>query len=1051
MTVSRIVSSVILIMIVHVASAQYDFGNKKFEKLYYKLEEYYEDYDYEGIVDSEQDILGYVEPKSDTLTATIYGFLGEAYYMGFADRRTGLDYYQKELELREKIQSGEDYGRKDLLFNIAGIQDELGEFEASENIYAELIESDRKEYGEKSEEYLNTILSYAKHLVSLQEYNKAKDLFRKHLRSIKKDNELYTFFAHDLGMVYFDQGVYSRAERHLSDASDALEDQGLYASTENVAVLSSYSRLFKQLGKYPEAEEVLREAIDILDQLGGSNEDFYALTYNEIATLYKGLGNFDQAKDYYERVLALDEELYGTEDPTYAVSHSNLASVYIDLEEYAKAEEIYLQTIKTFEEFYGEESADYANNLAQLAFIYRKTGRFDEAISSQQRVVTIIDNLFGDDHPLYAHDVSNFGDIYARINRYSDAEREYMKALNIRKDALGKNHPRYGESTKKMAILKWAQKEYEASENYFKETFDNYFQQIEAYFPILSEEEKAKFYTTKLRPAFEQFNSLAFEGSRESKHLNGVMYDYQLATKGLIMYATNKVRQAIMNSGDSVLINKYTTWIGYKEQLSKLYSTLELEPEERNMLIDSLSSLANDVEKELSSSSKAFANTFTSEKITWKDIQAKLKPGEAAVEIIRYRNFVPDSAGYFNGEVYYAALIVRHDTEDYPDMVLLRSGNDLENRFISYYRNAIKFNIEDQYSYNFFWRPIANRLNDISKVYFSPDGVFNQLSVYTLKNPRTGDYSIDERAIQVMTNTKDLIAYANNQDSSPGDRKAFLFGYPNYNKGRYEQQLQGSSEGGEVRGKSRGARGSRSGGGSNTRGTRGGISRGLRGNLQRYIDDNSLLALLPGTKREVELIQDLYTNNQSEPITYLENQAIETNLKKVDNPHTLHIATHGFFLENDDNVEEGDDYVQNPLLRSGLIFAGANSFLSSGDFLEDEDAGQDGILTAFEAMNMNLDDTELVVMSACETGLGEVTNGEGVYGLQRSFQIAGAKSIIMSLWTVDDDATQELMTNFYSEWLKSGDKPSAFIAAQQKLREKYEQPYYWGAFVMVGQ
>jgi CHAT domain-containing protein len=183
--------------------------------------------------------------------------------------------------------------------------------------------------------------------------------------------------------------------------------------------------------------------------------------------------------------------------------------------------------------------------------------------------------------------------------------------------------------------------------------------------------------------------------------------------------------------------------------------------------------------------------------------------------------------------------------------------------------------------------------------------------------------------------------------------------------------------------------------------------------------------------------------------------ALEDRLKELKSPRLLHIATHGFFRT--EGSKEG-----NPLLNSGLLLSGANRSLNG----EKSDDIDDGILTAYEAMNLNLDNTDLVVLSACETGLGEIKNGEGVYGLQRAFKVAGAQSLIMSLWKVDDDATQELMVSFYKHWIGSASeqpnkggkgltpvlsKRAAFLKAQKELKAKYPNPYYWGAFVMVGE
>jgi CHAT domain-containing protein len=207
------------------------------------------------------------------------------------------------------------------------------------------------------------------------------------------------------------------------------------------------------------------------------------------------------------------------------------------------------------------------------------------------------------------------------------------------------------------------------------------------------------------------------------------------------------------------------------------------------------------------------------------------------------------------------------------------------------------------------------------------------------------------------------------------------------------------------------------------------------------------ITVLPGTQVEINQIKAMTPN----PEIFMEDLATEKVLKQIISPMILHIATHGYFLEEEEGIHstgESKLYFPSPLLKAGLILAGAENFLQSGVPVNDE--GDDGILTAYEAMNLKLDDTELVVLSACETGLGVVKNGEGVYGLQRAFKMAGARNLIMSLWNVDDAATQELMSTFYAERLNTNDPHIAFRIAQQKIKQKYPHPFYWGAFVLVG-
>jgi CHAT domain-containing protein len=187
---------------------------------------------------------------------------------------------------------------------------------------------------------------------------------------------------------------------------------------------------------------------------------------------------------------------------------------------------------------------------------------------------------------------------------------------------------------------------------------------------------------------------------------------------------------------------------------------------------------------------------------------------------------------------------------------------------------------------------------------------------------------------------------------------------------------------------------------------------------------------------------------------FVENSASEENIKEINSPKIFHIATHGFYkptpqITLEDELQANEATLnQNPLMRTGLLLKGAGDLMEKTAYNYNM---ENGILTAYEAMNLNLDKTDLVVLSACETGLGDLEAGEGVYGLQRAFLVAGAKVLIMSMFKVDDDATQKLMLIFYQKWLNSGNLRQSFIDAKKELRVQYPDPIYWGAFMMIGQ
>lgn len=997
------------------------------------MTESYDAEDFASIVDQEASILNATGNQKVAIAGEVLSMLGEAmFYEGYYDESVGI--LKKAYSLFEELRltNGEYYNG--VIFNLAFISKELGRYDEAQPYAEKLVKLDKANYGTKSEEYVSSVITLGEIYLTQGHSAEASQLYYSTISELDSASFYEYLIRYEIGTMHIITGDFTEAENTLLYALALVQYLEGSNSLSYSACLTNLATLYQKWGKYAKSERFFLDAIEILNSQGPTSvsESFLSSIQNNLANIYIQMARYDEGMALYSQILERDKNNFGADHPNYAISLLNQSTTLRRMGDYEHALQSLTTSLNILQNTLGEESLEYIMGLGQKAKLHRENSQYQEANQSISEALTRLANFIGEDNFEYSNYLHEQGTLFARQNRIEEAKKVLSQTATLRRKVLSERHPRFAQTTRQLAIVHWQENALEQAISQYQETFNNYFGQIDAYFPALSEPEKAKFYNNTLKVTFEEYNSFAVKNAESHPQLLGDMYDYQLATKALLMYSTSKVRTSILASGDKGLIQQFKDWLSLKERLSKLYSMnqeeLALQPEP----IGELTERANRLEKLLGEQSREFATTFSNEKVTWQQVRDRLSQGEAAIEIIRYRDFLPDSAGYFTGDIHYAALIVRHDTQSHPELVLIENGKELEADWIAYYRNSIIYRLIDEQSYQHFWQPLKPALAGIKKVFISPDGLYHQISFNTLLNAESGKYLIEELEIEQVTNTKDLVAYADLTQEGFRTGDALFFGFPNYNMGMDAQTLAAAEVAAKV---------------ANTVQ----LDRGLRGSLQRYVKNNELLAMLPGTKTEVESIAMLYKNNNQGYSMFLENEAVEEQIKGIEPPSTLHIATHGFFLE--DNPEatagESDRYVTNPLLRSGLILAGANTFIASGangSLLTEED----GILTAFEVMNLNLDKTDLVVLSACETGLGTIKNGEGVYGLQRAFRVAGADAVVMSLWSVSDQATQELMTNFYGYWLGGDDKQSAFLKAQQKLKESFPEPYFWGAFVMVG-
>jgi CHAT domain-containing protein/tetratricopeptide (TPR) repeat protein len=981
-------------------------------EIYKQLENSYNNSEFDACVKLTREIESFSVNRVDTLAANSFNYLGNSHnQLGNIDKALG--YFERERTLRSKLPFGDGIYYSNNLFSLAYLYLQAGQYARAGTMADELIINEKKIYGVESPEYTESVVSIADIYIQLDRFNDAEKLLNATLKKQSKRSLNEGKLLNKLGDLYTYTGQYSKASKALESAADILFDVAGENSADYTSAAINLGILYMSQGKYPEAEEVFEVAMNLI----GPSSDAYSAVMNNQALVYQSLGQLDRAENLFLQIKSADSASIGTSHPDYAITLSNLGLVLCDEQKYKDAETALLAALQVQRNNKDLNSASYAKKLNNLARVYQLSGHPEKAIPQLEQALAIFKKTLTENSPEYATTLYNLGNAYWKSGKGAVGIKHLKSSAAIRAKVLGKKHPKYAESVQKIAEYQWEQKLINEAHQSFGEVFDNFYFQIDVTFPGLTEEEKSRFYYTNIKDSFEKFNSFAVSFAKDHPALIGDMYNYQMNTKGAIMYATEKVRKAVASSKDSTLINMFESWHAQKEQIARSYSQ-----NADTKTLDSLVQKADLLEKELTRRSAAFAGQFARKKYTWQEVQQSLKQGEAAVEVVRFKKYSPIASGSFSDAVTYAFLILTSETKDHPQIAILEKGNELEGKFIKFYHNSIHYNLDDTYSYKNFFEPLADVLkkNNVTKCYFSPDGVYNQLNINTIFNPLTQKYLLDEYDIHLLTNSKELLEP---HEVITAAQNPVLIGFPKFNLTKDEPKPV-----------------------TETKVTRSrGLTRGMRG-LLRLMRGDGGISELPGTQKEINEISKLFSTT---PSIYLEKQATEDVAKLVNNPSYLHIATHGYFLEDEENLSDNNkQYIANPLLKAGLILAGAENFLITGDPVND--AGDDGILTAYEAMNLNLDATQLVVLSACETGLGHVKNGEGVYGLQRALKLAGTKCIVMSLWNVDDDATQELMSTFYKELLATGDQHNSFRIAQQKIKQKYEKPFYWGAFIMVG-
>jgi CHAT domain-containing protein/Tfp pilus assembly protein PilF len=996
--------------------------------------------------------------------------------------------YLRALAIREKLDGAEHP-------NVASALSALGtnylkreNFAAAETAYRRVLAIREKSLGAEHPDVAAALYSLASVYSRRGDYARAEPLLKRALaiqEKVEPDSFFVALTLNNLAYLYLETGNYEQSES-LFKRSLALHEKMFGAEHAYVGTpLNSLAVLYRTKGDYLRAEPMLKRALAIQEKTVGPEHPDTAIALTSLAVLYSERGDDERALPLLQRALAIREKAEGAESSTVGATLSSIAHIYNLRGDNKQAVELYQRALAIVEKTLGTDSPLYANVLSNLAVAYSDERDFVRAEPLIKKALAIREKSLGAEHPDLAISLSNLAYVYFAQNEFAREEPLYRRALAITEKAYGAEHPNVGTYLGNLATIYWGRGDTRQTLDLLTRTANLRERNLALILTTGSEEQKRRYMATLQN---ETDATVSFHASTAPADLGALELALTtiLRRKGRVLDAMTDQIGALrrrLNPQDRALLDQLSASRSALARLQlKTPGAAGAEAAARAAERARLDAEVERLEGEVSARSAEF-RTLEARPVTLDAVRAVIPADAALVEMFLYRPYEPKTIGKsrFAPPRYVAYVLTRESSA--PLFVELGEAAAIERDIAAWRRaltNPASRDVRERGRAldETLMRPVRKLLGASSRyrhLLLSPDGALNLIPFGALVDEEN-KYLLENYSITYLTSGRDLLRL---QLKGESRQPPVVVANPQFG-GAATAAAQGSAAQGSAT--PRAVESSR----ESSRESSGASPAAGAAESRRSSDmSNVNFKPLPGTKGEAAALGALLPG----VLVLTEARASESAVKAVSAPSILHIATHGFFLPDqrqEDSITQsarglglGNDTAlaaiaargENPLLRSGLALAGANERGGTGAAAA---SGEDGVLTAYEAAGLDLWGTRLVVLSACETGVGEVQNGDGVYGLRRALVLAGSESQVMTLWQVSDDATRELMIEYYRRLQTGAARGDALRTVQLAMLSgaqkasggqqrglggdqpgtrrdaNWSHPFYWAAFIQSG-